>query len=485
MEETPFGRYRLIEVLGRGGMGEVWRAFDTGTERIVAVKVLPTHLIDDTLFQQRFRREARAAASLDEPHVVPIYDFGDIDGRLFVSMRLIEGEDLQAVLDRGPLSPQRAVRIIVQIASALDAAHEVGLVHRDVKPHNILVAKDDFSYLIDFGIARSAGETKLTGTGAMVGTLEYMAPERLTAGTVDARADVYALTCVLHECLTGQLPYPGDSLEQQITAHLTLDPPKPSAINPAVPAEFDEVIARGMAKVPVARFQSAGELARGASVALVHCESHTATAPRRKPDSTTRQFSKRWPNASGTGYTPYEEDSRQPEIPSRVNRFGRGQIALGVAAVALLLTAAVGVLWMAFGLNRGENTSTPDTTADGIPAALTTAPSLSAILPRTDTLGFLDYPKARCDPGNPAAALALTAKSALAVCQRGPGNYYYRGYSITTDESIELGNAVRSSAGWDVTNPADGTWYKIRPDTLTISYPGITDTEPILRYASS
>jgi serine/threonine protein kinase len=206
VEGTPFGRYRLIELLGRGGMGEVWRAFDTLTERTVAVKVLPTHLIDDTMFQQRFRREARAAASLDEPHVVPIYDFGDIDGRLYVSMRLVEGEDLQAVLDRGPLSPQRAVRIIEQIASALHAAHRIGLVHRDVKPHNILIAEDDFAYLIDFGIARAAGDTSLTSSGITIGTWSYMAPERFRSGAAEAPADVYSLTCVLHQCLTGGPP---------------------------------------------------------------------------------------------------------------------------------------------------------------------------------------------------------------------------------------------------------------------------------------
>jgi serine/threonine protein kinase len=174
---TPFGRYRLIELLGRGGMGEVWRAHDTVTDRVVAIKVLPAHLSkvlpahlsEDEEFERRFRREAHAAARLDTPHVVPIYDYGEIDGRLFVSMRLIAGRDLDTVLTDGPLEPARAVRIIDQVAKALHAAHKVGLIHRDIKPSNILL-DDDFADLIDFGIARVADEARMTKSGNMIGT---------------------------------------------------------------------------------------------------------------------------------------------------------------------------------------------------------------------------------------------------------------------------------------------------------------------------
>ena len=148
-------------------------------------------------FVQRFRREAHAAARLNSPHVIPIHSYGEIDGRLYVDMRLIEGRDLQAVLEDGPLEPGRAVRIIEQVAKALQAAHRVGLIHRDVKPSNILLDEDDFAYLIDFGIARATEDTRLTETGGMIGTLHYLAPERLGSGEVDARADIYALACVL------------------------------------------------------------------------------------------------------------------------------------------------------------------------------------------------------------------------------------------------------------------------------------------------
>ncbi|WP_156746892.1 serine/threonine-protein kinase, partial [Mycobacterium sp. E2733] len=197
----------------------------------------------------------------DEPHVIPIYDFGEIDGRLYVTMRLIEGRDLHDVLADGPLEPARAIAIIDQIASALHAAHEIGLIHRDVKPSNILVAKDDFAYLIDFGIARAAGETGLTSTGAAIGTWAYMSPERLNTGQADARADIYALACVLFEALTGQRPYPGDSLEQQIVGHLTTPPPRPSVLRPGVPAPMDAVIAKGMAKDPAQRYATTVEFA--------------------------------------------------------------------------------------------------------------------------------------------------------------------------------------------------------------------------------
>ncbi|OBF86044.1 serine/threonine protein kinase [Mycobacterium sp. 852002-51163_SCH5372311] len=274
MQGTSFGHYQLIELLGRGGMGEVWRAHDTAIDRIVAIKILPAEISQDETFQKRFRREAHAAARLRSPHIVPIHTHGEIDGRLFVEMQLIDGRDLQSILDRGPLPPARAVSIIEQIAKALNAAHKVGLLHRDVKPSNILIDDDNGdAYLIDFGIALAVGERGLTTVGDVIGTFHYMAPERFKAQEpgappIDARSDIYALACVLYECLTAEHAFRGDSLEQQIGNHLVTPPPRPSNTNPGLPRTLDGVIAKGMAKNPADRYSTALELARAARQAI-------------------------------------------------------------------------------------------------------------------------------------------------------------------------------------------------------------------------
>lgn len=270
MAETSFGRYQLQGLLGKGGMGQVYRAYDTQTDRVVAIKLLSEQLAEDKEFEHRFRREARIAASLNDPHVVPIHSFGEIDGRLYVDMRLVEGRDLFRFIaeNGGQISPAQTVAIIEQVAAALDSAHRAGLVHRDVKPSNILIADArNFVYLIDFGIARATADTALTATGLTMGTLAYLAPERFR-GTTDSRADVYSLACTLYECLTGKRPYPGESIEEQISGHLHAPPPRPTALAGNVPPAFDAVIARGMAKDPDARYQTVTELAEAARAAL-------------------------------------------------------------------------------------------------------------------------------------------------------------------------------------------------------------------------
>jgi serine/threonine protein kinase len=266
-----FGRYRMDGLIARGGMGEVHRAYDSEHDRVVAVKILGGHVAADTDYRQRFIREARAAARLREPHVIPIHAYGEIDGRLYLDMRLVEGDDLSAALAAyGPMDAATAVDVISQIASALDAAHAEGLVHRDVKPSNVLLTASGFAYLVDFGIARSmAANADITGTGMPVGTVAYMAPERFDPdGRVDHRVDVYSLACVLFQCLTGVQPFAGGNVLALMNSHINQPPPRPTALRPELPPAFDHVIAAGMAKRPEDRFQSAGALVSAARQAL-------------------------------------------------------------------------------------------------------------------------------------------------------------------------------------------------------------------------
>ncbi|WP_157529687.1 serine/threonine-protein kinase, partial [Nocardia sp. NRRL S-836] len=281
MTEETFGPYRIEQLLGRGGMGEVHRAYDMAHDRFVALKRLSPGYHDDEEYRARFRREARIVARLREPHVIPIHAYGEIDGRLYLDMRLVEGADLSDLVHGTTIEPARAVRIVEQVASALDAAHADGLVHRDVKPSNILVTSGDFVYLVDFGIARSVSPsaTGLTASGSVVGTLDYMAPERFESGPVDGRADVYALACVLFTCLAGRRPFTADGTAAQIWAHMRETPPRASPLNPAVPPALDDVIAKGMAKNPADRYVTAGALARAAAHALAT----SATPPGGQP----------------------------------------------------------------------------------------------------------------------------------------------------------------------------------------------------------
>jgi eukaryotic-like serine/threonine-protein kinase len=267
VQVTTFGRYQLLDLIGRGASGKVYRADDTVTDQVVAVKVLAPDLDEDPEFLEQFRRDVPAAADLNNRHVVPIHNFGRIGGQLYVDMQLIEGSNLGRAIrnEGGRILPARAVAIIAQIASALDSAHRVGLVHRDVKPSNILIAPGDFVYLTDFGLARNPTDTATASMGHIPGA--YTAPERFS-GAGDSRADVYSLACVLHKCLTGQQPYPGDTFEEQRAGHLTAPPPRPSTSSPGIPPTFNAVIAAGMAKSPQARYQTASQLAEAAKAAL-------------------------------------------------------------------------------------------------------------------------------------------------------------------------------------------------------------------------
>lgn len=262
--------YRLERVLGQGGMGVVYLARSVRGERLAAIKLVAPELSRDRAFRERFARESRMARVVEHPNIVRVQEAGEIDGLLYILMQYIAGSDLRALIEgRGRLDPDRAVEIIAEVAGALDAAHSKGLLHRDVKPANILIAQvDGQAYLADFGLATQTGSlTQMTRTGHWVGTVDYIAPERIEGKPDDARTDVYSLGCVLYQALTGELPFPKDSNIAKLFAHVSDPPPAPRAVAADLPSGFDDVIQRALAKNPADRYATAGELATAATVA--------------------------------------------------------------------------------------------------------------------------------------------------------------------------------------------------------------------------
>jgi serine/threonine-protein kinase len=362
--DRQFGPYRLDRLLGRGGMGEVYLAYDQVQQRVVAIKLLLESLSANPEYRARFEREARIAAALREQHIIPIHRYGEIEDRLYIDMRLVEGEDLGKLIAReGNLPPRRAVGIAAQVASALDAAHQAGLVHRDVKPGNVLLADNgsgsvDSVYLADFGIAREVvSDNPLTVTGTQLGTPDYMAPECFLSSEIDHRADVYALGCVLYQMLTGQKPFPVEGYAAALYQHVHTDPPRPSTVGSGIPVAMDTVIRTSMARDPQARYRSAGELAAAADAALdsagiarVEAAPRSVETPAGMGPSPVGQQSPRL--RATTRYTP--PDGRapayappQPFVPPKpleAPRSRRAWLAGGVAVVAAAAVAAVVLL---------------------------------------------------------------------------------------------------------------------------------------------
>ncbi|MBO0678320.1 serine/threonine protein kinase [Mycolicibacterium sp. S2-37] len=517
---TRFGPYELRSVIGVGGMGEVYRAYDTVKGRMVALKLLRTEMAADPSFQERFRRESRVAARLQEPHVIPVHDFGDIGGVLYIDMRLVEGVSLAGELRaNGALPPQRAASIIAQVAAALDAAHADGLVHRDIKPENVLLNADDFAYLVDFGIAHTGGDPSVTSTGMIVGSAAYMAPERFNGMPVGPPADVYSLSCLLYECLTGRPPFETGDLRQLMSAHMFAQPPRPSIMRRGVNRVFDDVIARGMAKDPDDRYPSAGELARAATAAASSA-AVPPPVPAVAPLTGTKQFSAVYPNPAATGMTPYPPVPAGPPPktpPPTTARAGKGQTALIAAIIVLFGVAAVLAVILAFSSQddastartplappttsaydeSGPTSTTSSTTTTTSPTTTTTTTSspttssptttTSTTAPRgmtgADGSGFVGQ-FARCDSGSTAAAMVRTAQSLAVVCEQGD-RYVYRGQRLSDGATIQLGDATRSGGGFDVIDPSGGARYEVRPDRLTIVSDGrVESSERVLEYYS-
>ncbi|MBF6125408.1 serine/threonine-protein kinase [Nocardia brasiliensis] len=415
MGATWFGHYRLDRLLGSGGTGQVWLAHDDTTGRSVALKVLSTTYAAEPAYRQRFTREARLAAQVRGPHLASIHAFGEHDGRLYLAMEFIAGVDLAALLQQeGPLPPARAVRIVMQVAQALDDVHRAGLVHRDVKPSNIMLGPDDHVHLIDFGTAYRIDQPALTTSSHVVGTLAYMAPERFS-GAGDARSDQYSLACVLYECLTARRPFGNADAAQSLLAHLMTEPPLAADWNPAVPAALDAVIARGMAKVPEQRCANAGELAAAAYAAVTGLDVPTvetaavvlpattvAGQPFRTSESAATRPSTRPERMAGA------QAAAAPQ-PSPARREANSRIAAAVL-VGLLVTVGL-VPWLGQSLDR-EKGSAARASAPLTPSGVVSSPVETVPTP----VPAVSVPAAwqPCDPA--VAARGVGADGVLLRC---------------------------------------------------------------------
>jgi CheY-like chemotaxis protein/predicted Ser/Thr protein kinase len=279
--------YRIVERIGRGGMGVVYRAQHLNLQRRAAIKIIAPDLAESEGFRERFTREARIAAALQHPNIVTVYDAGEVDGILYLAMQYIEGNDLAAMLRKdGRLRPYRAIDVIRQVASALDAAHAMCLIHRDVKPANVLI-EGRTAFLTDFGLTKrmDGTHTELTRAGDVVGTIHYVAPEQIEGGKVSARSDVYSLGCLLYHCLTGQVPYSRDTDVAVIYAHLSEPPPKLTALRPELAAGLDGVIAKALDKSPDRRFPTCTDLVNAARGVIDAAGPLDTSAPRKGGES--------------------------------------------------------------------------------------------------------------------------------------------------------------------------------------------------------
>jgi serine/threonine protein kinase len=404
-EGDEFAGYRVERRLGRGGMGVLYLALEPGLERRVALKLIAPEAAADEVFARRFAEESKIAASIEHPNVVPIYAAGKEGGVPFIAMRFVAGADLAKRLAReGRLDIATAVELIAQIGNGLDAIHAAGLVHRDVKPANVLLSGGDgveHAYITDFGVARNvATESGLTQTGRFVGTLDYVAPEQISGGEIDARVDVYALGCLLFKLLTGEVPFPKDGEAARLYAHLNDPPPAPSLYVPEVSMALDDVVIRAMSKSPEDRFPSAGDLGRAARAAL---RGEQTTVPERavatgaaatrtaetispkpaqtKPKQGTSSTRRLAPDTVATAA------QAAPPSPNRERR-NRG---LALAGGALLIVAIVvaAIALAGGGGSSGQNDASPkvtSTTPKSKPRPEPKALSKSALIAKADAI---------------------------------------------------------------------------------------------------
>ncbi|MGV9710298.1 serine/threonine-protein kinase [Gordonia sp. NPDC003424] len=388
---TRVGDYDLIELIGRGGMGQVYRAKDTRRDRIVALKLLNPGLAGDSGFRSRFMRESQTAARLTDPHVIPIHDWGEVDGLLFIDMRLVEGRNLRELIDRdGPLTQGRALNILQQVGDALDSAHAHGLVHRDVKPDNIIVDRNDFAYLVDFGLAQGVTDPRLTTAGAAIGSMAYMAPERFGPNPEGPASDIYSLTCVLYEMLSGRQPFHATSVEQLIAAQL-------HAPAPTLPSPLDRVIHRGLSKDPTLRYRSARDL-------ITDAQSVAAG----RPAPTVRTPDEQW----ATTQIAVPRTGTSVDEAHQIVRGPRSGISLPVVVVLVALAVALaGVGWWLIG-----RPSTSETDSSARQVATDTTREQAVISTATQTV------TSTVPPGTTGTAGTTTEAPTVTAPARGSGD---------------------------------------------------------------
>jgi serine/threonine protein kinase len=409
---TEIAGYRISGVIGRGGMSVVYAAEHVGLGRTVALKLLSATLASDPSFRERFTRESRLAATLDHPNIIQVYDAGEADGFLYIAMRHVDGVDLGTLIERsGPLPLGTTLFYIDQIASALDQAHAQGLIHRDVKPANILIARNsDRAFLTDFGVVKQASSQGLTKTGFFLGTFEYAAPEQIEGRAVDGRTDVYALGCVLYQCLSGEPPFKAATEGTVIHAHLVEPPPKLSTKRPDLPLGINDVIATAMAKAMDDRYRGGGEFAKALRAAAlgtsteerrvvvpptVHSpvtptEGATLTPtgaatvpPAQPPTALAPQAAMGDTGGEPPAGGPPSEPGKPPREPRSVTLSTGRMLAIGAAILALIAAAVI----LAVVLSGGDDTTNaatptdttqPTTTAATTPAA---AVGLAGVIP--------------------------------------------------------------------------------------------------------
>ena len=338
---TSLAGYKITGVLGQGGMGVVYEATQISLNRTVALKVLAPHLGDDILFRERFVREGQIQAGMEHAHIVTVYEAGTSEHGFFIAMRLIRGPNLKDMIVSRELDPGRTLRILTPISEALDVAHAAGLIHRDIKPQNILVGSMDQAFLADFGLTKASGEKSLTKTGQFVGTFDYISPEQIKGERATTRSDVYALAAVLYECLSGLVPFPKDSEAAVLYAHMAEDAPKLTEQRPELPATLDEVIAKGMAKDPTERYESGGQLLLDANRTFTRRTRAAFTPPR--PIETPQETGIRSAEVDvSTRQSPAAPDPDPPTEQGALEADTRSPAELGETVIGSAAAAAAG-----------------------------------------------------------------------------------------------------------------------------------------------